>query len=639
MNVGKSVKTGLSLFMVPLEDQKLIAEYLRKKSWQIVANGQSGHLGGPSSSAELLTALYFGGFLKLDLDGNSHQSHDRVMIRGHLCPIRYAIFNLLGWVGDDELDNYRMIGSRLQGHEKMGLVTGIDITPSGALGLLLSYGTGSAVNAKVEGLNYRSFVFLGDGEEQEGNVSEAARHATSLKLDNLVCIIDKNGKQLSHPTEEVDAADLAMVWKGYGWEVFTITDGHDLNEINGVYNAVLRSSSRCPRVIIANTVKGKGLPGAERSPNGYHTANAFGADTLKGFVAGLAIPDNGEIRKVVYRAILDVSDSETKTPRIFNGSDFSMDQHLGDSVEGELALFFARSAALMSKDFPLYVMTSDLITSDETRAYGLYGQERYIDVGIREQHLFALAHGLSVTNPEARIVVKNHDAFLYRAADQIQAISQGKSRVVVLGDYAGLSGCYNGETHQSVGQLGTVLAMPGTEVFEPADAIDFWKVMNYALVENPGLVYVRLHSRGSKILPRISGQEWYYRTYESNRQPEVTLLSAGLSSNDVLEAAKLLDGEGVSAVVINVVRLNSILAPDFVRFLPYNTPILTVYNGNPYILQSLVSTAIMQFSEAVKSRVSGHGFTCGASGTMDDLKSVLLMDSKGIAGKAKEVLS
>jgi len=636
----KARDSKLCCFRATLEDQQLIAEYLRKKSWQIVVNGQSGHLGGPSSSVELTTALYFGGFLNVDPHNNVHPDHDRVMVRGHLGPLRYGIFNLLGWVDDSEMDGYRTRGSRLQGHEKMGFVPGIDITPSGALGLILSYGVGSAINAKVEKRNYRSFVFLGDGEEQEGNISEAARHAACMKLNNLVVIIDKNGKQLSRPTCDVDASDLSMMWRGYGWDVFEIQNGHDLEEINAVYEKVLSYSGDRPVAIIATTIKGKGLPGALECANGYHTVSALGLDNLKKIVDGISIPDSDEIRGIIFRAKTDVTvvSNESESDQS-SGFVFRADQHAGDSVEGELVLFFKQSAALMAQGYPLYVMTADLITKDETLKYGFDGQERYIDVGIREQHLFAMAHGLSISNPDARIVVKSHDAFLYRAADQIQAIHLGGSRVIVFGDYGGLSGCYNGETHQSVGQIGTVLTMSGAKVFEPADAIDFWKIINYALATNPGLVYIRLFSRGSAVLPRIDDSDWYYRTYDSCERPKIILVSSGLTANDTLEAAKRLDEKGIPARAINIVRLSGLQVEQFVELFEPGIPILTVYNGNPFILQSLVSTALMSFGKGGKSSVLGHGFCNGESGTMENLKELFGLDPDGIIQKAMTMLA
>lgn len=632
-------RSGLSLFRISLEDQKLVARYLRERAWQMVASDRSGHLGGPSSSAELLTALYFGGFLRLDMNGNQHVNHDRVMIRGHLGPLRYAIFNLLGWIRDNEMGSSRMCGSRLQGHEKMGEIPGIDITPSGALGLVLSYGVGAATNARVEKLSYRSFVFLGDGEEQEGNVAEAARHAASLKLSNLIAIIDKNGKQLSRPTTEVDASDLNLMWRAYGWEVLEIADGHCLEEINAVYARALASQSGKPVAIIANTIKGNGLPGAHSKPNGYHTTNCFGLDSLRAYLKGLSFLDSDQVKAIVFRGRVDVAEPQVHlNQQPCAGSVYEMPIHEGDAIEGELVLLFEKCAALMEAGRPLYVMTADLIPKEQVQRYGLSGRDRFIDVGVREQHMFAMAHGLSISNPAARILIKSHDAFLYRGADQVQAIHLGRSRVIIIGDYGGLSGGFNGETHESIGQAGVVLTMPGAIVFEPADAIDFWKAVNYALTENPGLVYIRLYSRVSKILPRIDAWDWFYRTHEPRETPKLILVSSGLTAYDTMRAGQALSAAGVPTRVINVVQLTAVKVRSFAELFPPNAPVLTVCNGNPFILQAVVTTALSQFPGTARSPIVGHGFTHGESGSIDELKQLYGLNPEGIIRQARELI-
>ncbi len=150
-----------------------IAAELRKRAFETIKVAKSGHLGASSSSTELMTALYFHR-LNYDIGNSKHPERDRILVRGHLGPLRYSLFSLLGWINETELQSYRSLGSRLQGHESMSL-PGVDLTPSGSLGMLLSYGAGIALVAKKKRKNFLTYVFLGDGEEQEGNVSEAAR--------------------------------------------------------------------------------------------------------------------------------------------------------------------------------------------------------------------------------------------------------------------------------------------------------------------------------------------------------------------------------------------------------------------------------------------------------------------------------
>ena len=179
---------------INLENSQLeeLCKEVRADMFNLIKNSKSGHLGGCSSSTEMMVSLYFAGLLNYDVKNPFDEKRDNVLVRGHLGPLRYKIFSMLGWVDEKELKNYRKLGSILQGHESMDLVPGVDITPSGSLGMLLSYGVGSAISSKTQKKDSKTYVFLGDGEEQEGNVSEAARHASKLGLDNLICIIDKN---------------------------------------------------------------------------------------------------------------------------------------------------------------------------------------------------------------------------------------------------------------------------------------------------------------------------------------------------------------------------------------------------------------------------------------------------------------
>ena len=250
-----------------------IASQLRLKVFEICKKAKSGHIGASSAAVELFTALYFGGILKYDASDPQHSDRDRVLVRGHLGPLRYAIFSLLGWIENEELESYRRLGSRLQGHENHLETPGVDITPSGSLGMLLSYGVGCAISALNQGKDYKTYVFLGDGEEQEGNVSEAARHAAHLKLPNLIAVIDRNHKQLSDPTVVCDSSDLAAVWRGYGWRVIHLMDGNDIVATSRAFHSVLSEmkDGEKPIVLIANTSKGLGLPGAKEHFSGYHT--------------------------------------------------------------------------------------------------------------------------------------------------------------------------------------------------------------------------------------------------------------------------------------------------------------------------------------------------------------------------------
>ncbi|MBI4994774.1 transketolase, partial [Candidatus Peregrinibacteria bacterium] len=138
---------------------------------------QTGHLGACCSSLDLMLVLYFGGILRYDSKNPRHPLRDYVLNRGHLGPLKYNIFHLLGWLNRKEISQYRQFESRLPGHEDMDITPGVDITPSGSLGMGLSYAVGAMIGFRDLKMPNRIFCFLGDAEEHEGNVYEAARHA------------------------------------------------------------------------------------------------------------------------------------------------------------------------------------------------------------------------------------------------------------------------------------------------------------------------------------------------------------------------------------------------------------------------------------------------------------------------------
>ena len=141
-----------------IAELKDISAYVRTSALGTILNAKNGHIGGNMSSVELLTALYFGGVFNFDPTDDKNENRDRVLIRGHEGPLRYTIFSILDYINKDELSTYRKYGSRMHGHEDMHETPGVDITPSGSLGMLLSYGVGSAITNKDKNLESKTIV-------------------------------------------------------------------------------------------------------------------------------------------------------------------------------------------------------------------------------------------------------------------------------------------------------------------------------------------------------------------------------------------------------------------------------------------------------------------------------------------------
>jgi D-glycero-alpha-D-manno-heptose-7-phosphate kinase len=228
---------------------------VRKKTLIMLGDAKSGHPGGSLSATEILIALYM---CKMRHDPNNPnwEERDRFLLsKGHAAAALYTILSKCGYIKEDELKTYRQINSRLQGHAEI-TVPGVEI-PSGPLGIGLSEGVGMALAAKHDGRKHRIYVLLGDGELNEGGVWEAAMSAAKFKLSNLVAIVDKNGLQQEGSTSEIMPIEpLVDKWKAFNWNVISV-DGHNIVQVLSALDA--SEKSEMPTVIIANTVKGKGV--------------------------------------------------------------------------------------------------------------------------------------------------------------------------------------------------------------------------------------------------------------------------------------------------------------------------------------------------------------------------------------------
>ena len=217
----------------------------------------SGHPGGSLSIADIMTYLYFSEMNFNHADPKNPDRDRLVLSKGHTAPALYAALAEKGFFSKDELKNLRQVGSFLQGHHDMKGTPGVDMT-TGSLGLGVSAACGMALAAKIDGKDYRTYAIIGDGESQEGQVWEAAMFAAHYKLDNLCFILDLNGLQIDGKiTEVMNPTPHDKKFEGFGFNVI-LANAHDFESIEAAF-AAARACKGKPSVIIANSVKGKGV--------------------------------------------------------------------------------------------------------------------------------------------------------------------------------------------------------------------------------------------------------------------------------------------------------------------------------------------------------------------------------------------
>lgn len=249
-------------------DIKAHANWIRRRSFQMVYEARMGHPGGDMSSTDILATLYFG-VLRYDPNNPNDPKRDRfVMSKGHCSGAFYSTLASAGYFPVEELSTYMQPKSRLNGHPNRTYLPGVE-TNTGPLGHGLPVGVGIACAGKMDGADYRVFVLTGDGEIEEGSVWEAAMTASHRKLSNLTAIVDRNTLQQGARTEDTTALEpLADKWRAFGWETVEI-DGHDVAKLLEVLGAPVGAREK-PLCVIAHTVKGKGVSFMEDNVAWHH---------------------------------------------------------------------------------------------------------------------------------------------------------------------------------------------------------------------------------------------------------------------------------------------------------------------------------------------------------------------------------
>lgn len=240
-----------------------IAKEIRKQIYRIAHFAGGGHMGAAFSMADIISVLYFGNVLKYDAKNPYWQDRDKfILSKGHACYALYAALAKAGYYPESELETVGRVGSKFGGHPKIYEILGVEAS-TGALGHGLSFAIGIAYANKVDNKDSHVYVMLGDGECQEGSVWEGALSAPTLELDNMTVIVDHNKLQAMDNLENiVHMKPFADKWKVFGWNVIEI-DGHCYDEI---YNALLARQIGKPTLIVANTIKGKGVSFMENVP-------------------------------------------------------------------------------------------------------------------------------------------------------------------------------------------------------------------------------------------------------------------------------------------------------------------------------------------------------------------------------------
>ncbi|MET7907246.1 transketolase [Streptomyces avermitilis] len=516
-----------------------LGQQLRVDSVRAADAASSGHPTSSMSAADLMAVL-LAHHLRYDFDRPAHPGNDRfILSKGHASPLLYAAYKAAGAIDDAELLTFRELGSRLEGHPTPRRLPWVE-TATGSLGQGLPVGVGIALSGKrLERTGYRVWVLCGDSELAEGSVWEAAEHAGFEHLDNLTAIVDVNRLGQRGPTRHGHDLDAyARRFQAFGWHTIEI-DGHDVDAIDRAYGEA-ESTSGQPTVILARTLKGKGVAAVE-DREGLHGKPLPDAEE--------AIAELGGIRELrvevqeppAARALHAVGAAgQAELPRYDKGDEVATRDAYGQALT---ALGSARQD----------VVAIDGEVGDSTRSeyFAKEHPERYFECYIAEQQMVAAAVGLAARGwvPYAATFA----AFLTRAHDFVRMASISGAGINLVGSHAGVSIGQDGPSQMGLEDLAMFRSVYDSTVLYPCDANQTAKLVA-AMAGLDGVRYLRT-SRGAS--PVLYGPDEEFpvggsKVLRSSGEDRLTLVAAGVTVHEALAAADSLAEAGIRARVIDL---------------------------------------------------------------------------------------
>ena len=531
-----------------------VATRLRIESIRATTEAGSGHPTSCCSAAEVVSALFFAE-MRYDPRAPSHPHNDRfVLSKGHAAPVLYAAWAEAGIIPRDELLTLRRIDSDLEGHPTPRLPW-VDVA-TGSLGQGICAAVGLALNARRIGSDYRTYVLLGDGESSEGSVWEAAEAGAFHDLDSLCAITDVNAFGQSQPTPlEHDMDALASRWRAYGWHAL-IVDGHDIVAVTDALDAARTTRGR-PTMILARTLKGKGVSAFENKPGWHGKPLKKGAEltaALRELEAqivpedgnGAALPGSRQGGSPLPPPSGSTEQAGIALPETLPPPPYEMGQEVATREAYGDAL-----ARLGAADGRVVVLDADVKNSTFSDRFEKVAAPRFHQMFIAEQVMLGAAMGLAARG--AIPFPSTFGAFLSRAYDFIRMAAISNLNIKICGSHVGVSIGEDGPSQMALEDLAMMRAQPNVAVLYPSDAVSTeWLVREAA--RHTGPAYLRT-SRPKT--PVIYARDEVFpigglKVLRSDAEDAAVVVAAGVTVHEALTAWDQLRARGVHIRVVDL---------------------------------------------------------------------------------------
>lgn len=525
---------------------KYTIDYLKdlanlSRYWILYSTTQAGS-GHPSSSlsgVELGVGLFFGGYFRYDIQNSKNPNNDRfILSKGHAAPLLYSLWLLAGVITPEEIQGLREFDSVLEGHPSRRFI--FTDAATGSLGQGLGIGVGYAMNAKnFDKIDSYTYVMLGDSELAEGSVWESVSSASYYNLNNLVAIIDIN--RLGQRGETMQGYDIITYknrFESFGWNSIII-DGHNLEEVLSSIKQAKNSNK--PTVILAKTVKGKGLSLIEDQDN-WH-GKALTQEQFDTYINELG-ELNLNLRAEIVRPD-QLSPVNYIPPHLENNL-------YPNYTEGELISprkAFGEALKILTSNY------NDIIVLDAEVSNSTYAnhidKNRFLEMFIAEQNMLSVATGLALAGKKP--IVSSFAGFLTRAYDQIRMAQYNDPNMVIVGTHPGVSIGEDGPSQMALNDIAFFRGMFNSVILYPSDAVSTLKLTEQAYLYD-GMSYLRL-TRSDDLVLYANNDSFVVggsKTIYSSEMDEITLIGAGITVYECLKAYDILEEKGVRVRVIDL---------------------------------------------------------------------------------------
>src|SRR3954454_9933829 len=599
-----------------------LGQQFRVDSIRPAAVAKSGHPTSGMSAADLMAVLV-ANHLRYDFGDPKSAANDRLIFsKGHASTLYYAILRAVGAINDEELLTYRKFGSMLEGHPTP-IIPWVDVA-TGSLGQGLPIGVGMALAGKyLDRLPYRVWVLCGDSEMAEGSMWEAFEHAAHYELDNLTAIIDVN--RLGQRGETMVGWDLDTYRDrahAFGWETIEI-DGHDVEAIDRASTEAAGTTGK-PTVVIARTIKGKGVKEIENQP-GWHGKALDHPEQ--------AIEELGGLRNIH----VDVAQPDAAEAHTFPSGKLELPRYeVGDEVATRKA-YGEALAALGAARGDVVALDGEVSNSTFADIFAKAHPERYFEMYIAEQQLVAAAVGLQARGWNA--YASTFAAFFSRAYDFIRMAAISRANLRLAGSHAGVSIGEDGPSQMALEDIASIRAVHSSTVLQPCDANQTAKLVA-AMADTEGIVFLRTLRPNTPVIYaadedfRVGGS----RVIRSSDEDAITLVGSGVTVHEALKAADSLEEEGITARVIDVYSIKPIDAETLQAAAEATGRIVTIEDHYPEGgLGDAVLSALAEGGES--ARVLKLAVTeMPHSGKPDELLSAYGIDAEHIAAAARQLV-